>query len=629
MPKYVQSHRPLQLTTPLGADVLLVKSFRAREALSELFRINIDVVAELDTDVPFEKLLGQKATLKVQQDESGPIRYFSGMVSRVMRGGQEQSAGSKEEMFDCYYLELVPQFWLLSRNRNSRIFQHLPVTQVLQQVLTGIDVTYQIQGPQRPREYLVQYQESDFAFASRLMEQEGIYYFFKHSDGSHQMVVADTPQSHPPLPILPEAFFETAINQQQQSQDRVMQWLRSQEIRGGKYTVSDEHFQLPNQHLDAEKAIQDSVTAGKTTHKLSAGGASKLELYEFPGEYSRHFDDVNKSGGGQSQTSWIRDENTRVANLRMQQEAAETLLIEGGSVHSGFTAGHKFTLNKHFNDDGEYVLTSIEHLAAQPMQSGSAEAYHYENQFTCIPIALPYRPQRVTPVPSVRGVQLATVVGPSGEEIFTDKYSRVKVQFHWDREGKKDIDSSCWLRVGSFWAGKQWGGIHIPRIGQEVIVAFEEGDVDYPIVVGSVYNAEMMPPYTLPDNKTQSGVKSRSSKGGGADNFNELRFEDKKGSEEIHVQAEKDLTMLIKNDWTTEVKHDYIENIEDLQRTEAKKSIEIIVGQSSIKLEPTQITIKTVNLVVDTQVSTKMTSKMTNMESSATTTIKGGMVLIN
>jgi type VI secretion system secreted protein VgrG len=292
-------------------------------------------------------------------------------------------------------------------------------------------------------------------------------------------------------------------------------------------------------------------------------------------------------------------------------------------------SGHKFTLTKHFSDDGDYVLTSVEHLARQPMQAGGAEAYEYNNQFTCIPTALPYRPQRTTPVPSVRGVQLATVVGPPGEEIFTDKYSRVKVQFHWDREGKKDIDSSCWLRVGTFWAGKQWGAIHIPRIGQEVIVAFEEGDVDYPIVVGSVYNAEMMPPYTLPDNKTQSGVKSRSSKNGGSDNFNEIRFEDKKGSEEIHVQAEKDLTMLIKNDWTTQVNHDYKENIDNLQRTEAKKSIEIIVGQSSIKLEPTQITIKTVNLVVDTQVSTKMTSKMTNMESTATTTIKGAMVLIN
>jgi len=368
----------------------------------------------------------------------------------------------------------------------------------------------------------------------------------------------------------------------------------------------------------------------------------------------------------------------------MQEEALGSLLIRGRSGHAGLIPGHTFDLDRHYSDDGKYVLTTVEHDASQPLAADpTGHGLHYINWFTCIPFALPYRPVRLTPIPHVRGVQSATVVGPAGDEIFCDKYGRVKVQFHWDREGKDDVNSSCWVRVATFWAGKQWGAVHIPRIGQEVIVDFVEGNLNCPIIVGSVYNAALMPPWTLPDNKTVSGVKSRSSQHGGADNFNLLSFEDKKGSELVHFQAEKDLTSLIKNDETREVKHDRkttIKNDEtqivtdgnelikvekgnqtieikqgnqsttidmgnqslkikmgnqtnkiDLGKidTEAMQSIELKVGQSSIKLDQMGVTIKGMMIKVDAQIQCDVHAVMTNVKGDAMTMVKGGIVMIN
>jgi len=250
----------------------------------------------------------------------------------------------------------------------------------------------------------------------------------------------------------------------------------------------------------------------------------------------------------------------------MQQEALGSLVIDCASNCRHLVSGYKFNLIRHFNADGQYVITSISHVAQHGYGTvGETKEPHYSNAFACIPMGLPFRPLRVTPRPVVHGSHTATVVGPAGEEIFTDKYSRVKVQFHWDREGKQDSDSSCWVRVGSPWAGKQWGMIHIPRIGQEVIVDFLEGDPDQPIIVGSVYNADQMPPYKLPDNKTQSGVKSRSSLNGSSANFNEIRFEDKLGSEEFVIHAEKDMLESVEHDTTEYVGNDRTLKVEQNQ----------------------------------------------------------------
>lgn len=551
MSTYSQANRPLTVTTPLGSDDLLLVGFKGHEGLSQLFKFQLDLLAENKKEIPFDKLLGQKAIVRLAiMDERQ--RFFSGICNRV-------SQGRRDANFTSYTMEVVPQFWLLTRRAQSRIFQHISVPEILKKVFAGLDVSFKIQGTFQPRDYCAQYRETDFSFASRLMEEEGIYYFFQHTADGHTMVLANTPQSHPDIPLSGNIIFEHETGDASEA-ERIFSWQKVQELGSGKYTLWDHCFELPHRHLEAEELIQDSVTVGNVTHKLEVGDNSKLEVYDYPGRYAQRFDGINKGGGEQpAELQKIFQDNRRTVKIRMQQEAASNLVMEGSSNCRHFTSGHKFTLQRHFNADGVYVLTEVSHvahLAVSDYRSGDSNEFKYENRFTCIPFAIPFRPVRVTPKPTVQGTQTAVVVGPPGEEIFTDKYSRVKVQFHWDREGKNNADSSCWVRVSTLWAGKQWGMIHIPRIGQEVIVDFLEGDPDQPIIVGSVYNADMMPPYTLPANKTQSGIKSRSSMKGGPANFNEFRFEDKKGQEDIYLHAEKNWTIMVENDKNQTVGHD-------------------------------------------------------------------------
>ncbi len=675
MPLFEQTDRPMKLTTPLGPNALILVGLEGREALSEMFHFELRT-AWVDNSklLPFDQLLGKKVTAEISSPDNQ--RYFNGIVSKVTQ--QE-----RDENFTYYTLEVVPDLWLLDRKLCSRTFQHINVPDILTKLLTGLDVDYQIQGTFEPREYCVQYRETDLAFASRLMEEEGIYYFFKHSSSGHQMVLANTPQSHPALPYLPTAIWEEKAHASKE-EDRVFGWSKGQEIRSGKVTAWDYNFEMPTKHLEADKTIMESVTVGTVTHKLKVANNDSLELYDYPGGYAGRFDGINKSGGEQaSNLQHIFEDNRRTVEIRMQAEALSSLLIRGRASHAGFTAGHTFDLTHHYSDNGKFVLTSVQHDAEQPLSADDKEGeFKYTNGFTCIPSALPYRPPRVTPLPAVRGVQTATVVGPAGEEIFVDKYGRVKVQFHWDREGSDDVNSSCWVRVATYWAGKQWGAIHIPRIGQEVIVDFVEGDVNYPIVVGSVYNADMMPPWTLPDKKTVCGYKSRSTPHGTPHNFNMLSFEDKSGSELAHFQAEKDLLSLVKNDESREVgndrktviKHDETQTVTNnetitvekgnqtikLQQgdqsttldmgnqstaikmgnqtnkldlgkieTEAMQSIELKVGSSSIKIDQTGVTIKGMMIKIEAQVQAQVTAVMTQVNGDAMTTVKGGIVMIN
>ena len=560
MPQNVQADRPLTIDTPLGKDKVLLIGLSGREGVSRLFGFQLDLMAEKGTDVAFDKLLGQKVTAHLSMPK-GVKRHFNGRCVRISQG--EQDVG--KETFISYRMEIVPDFWMLTRKAQSRIFQQLSVPDILKKVLVGLDVTYEIQGTFHPRDFCVQYRETDFNFACRLMEEEGIYYFFKHTDGNHTMVVANTPQSHPDVPGPTQIIYED-VSGGFRDEDRIYDWEKVQEWRSGKYTLWDHSFELPHKHLETEKLIQDSVTVGKASHKLKVSGNDKFEVYDWPGEYAQRFDGVDPGGGDQpGELQHIFEDNKRTVEIRMQEEALGSLLIQGGSNCRHFMAGHKFSLQRHFSGEGgPYVLTSVQHTArgSGDYRGSRTGKFEYRNEFTCIPQALPFRPPRTTPKPVVHGTQSAVVVGPAGEEIFTDKYSRVKVQFHWDREGKNDSKSSCWIRVGTPWAGKQWGMIHIPRIGQEVIVDFLEGDPDQPIIIGSVYNADMMPPYGLPGNKTQSGIKSRSSLKGDPSNFNEFRFEDKKGSEQVFLHAERNQDIEVEKDETHWVGHDRTKTID-------------------------------------------------------------------
>jgi len=572
MPDYSQKNRPIRITTPLGTDAVLLAGFTGTEGLSQLFQFQVELLRpQAKGAIPFDGLLAQGVTVELDLP-GGAIRHFHGIVNRLSQGHVVQLSQNPDETFIQYRAEVVPQFWLLTRKTQSRTFQYKTVPDILKEVLKGVATKFEIQGKFQPRDYCVQYRESDFAFASRIMEEEGIYYFFKHANGSHEMVLANTPQGHPDVPVAKKLIFEQVVGGER-PEHRVLRWEKAQEIRSGKVTLFDHSFELPHKHLEAEKAIAASAQAGKVAHKLNVNGVPQLELYDYPGGYAGRFDGVDRGGGDKpADVQKIFEDNGRTVEIRMQEEAADALVVSGGGNCGQMTAGHKFTLEKHFDGDGDYILTKVQHSGefAANYRAGEGQTFTYRNQFQCIPAAVPFRPERVTPRPTVKGGQTAVVVGPGGEEIFTDKYGRIKVQFHWDRAGKNDADSSCWVRVGTPWAGKNWGIIHIPRIGQEVIVDFMEGDPDQPIVVGSVYNADMMPPWALPANKTQSGIQTRSSPGGSPANHNQIRFEDKKGSEQVHIHAEKNQDIEVENDETHWVGHDRKKTIDHDETTLVK-----------------------------------------------------------
>jgi type VI secretion system secreted protein VgrG len=542
---FLEENRFLFLNTPLGPNRLLLESYTGHEAISELFSFQLELFSE-DRKIDFSAILGQPVHFGVAGPEGAHARHIQGIVTSFAQLPSQERAAR-------YRAIVSPSVWKLTRKRCSRIFQQKSVPDILREVLTGFEADYDLQGTYHPREYCVQYRESDFEFISRLMEEEGIYYFFKHAGDGDKIVLADSSVSHPEIAGDPDLVYDE-LEGGERDEARIFDWQKTQHWDSGRFTLRDHCFELPHSQLQAEKDILPDVQVGKVKHKLNvAGNSPGLEVYDYPGEYAKHLE------CGERDVQPIIEDSKAFAATGMERIEAVQFAIRGQSNVHLLIPGYRFTLERHFNGDGPYVITSVSHAAKEGAFQSTARAEqsdHFSNIFTCIPFALRYRPQRTTPRPRVQGCQTAYVTGPSGEEIYTDKYGRVKVQFHWDREGMNDDKSSCWVRVASFWAGKQWGAIHLPRIGQEVIVDFMEGDPDRPIVVGSVYNAENMPPYTLPDNKTQSTLKSRSSKAGGADNFNEIRFEDKKGDEEVYFQAEKDLKSLIKNDETREVKHD-------------------------------------------------------------------------
>lgn len=548
--EYTQTNRPLVLNTPLGKDVLLAFGITGSEAISQPFRFTLDAKTVRGTDVPFDKLIGQELSMALELP-SKKYRYFSGICVRAVQGESNVT-------FTDYQFDIVPQFWLLTKKSQSKIFQGMTVPDILKEVLKGLRVEYQIQGQFEKRDYCVQYRETDFNFASRLMEEEGIYYFFKHEAGAHTMVLSNMPNGHPAVPGQTSILYKNVNQEAAQKEDHIYDLSKIQEQSSGKFLLWDHTFEMPHKHLEATKPITDSVTVGRVSHKLAVAN-SQLEIYDYPGEYAQRFDGIDTGGGEQAgELGKIQQDNVRTVNLRMQAEAANSISVRGASTARQLTSGHKFSVTTKPDDDvatpikaeGEYVITRVTHAAnlADTYRSGDRHdtGFRYDNTFVAIPSVLPFRPSRVTPKPVINGTQTAVVVGPPGEEIFTDKYGRIKVQFHWDRIGKTDPHSSCWIRVAQVSAGSHWGAFQLPRIGQEVIVGFQEGDPDQPICIGSVYNPEQMPKYTLPDHKTRTYIRTNSTMGGVG--YNEIRFEDKADAEHIYVHAQKDMHQRVRND---------------------------------------------------------------------------------
>ena len=539
--------RWMRFRTRIAEDRLLLASFRGREAVSELYDFQLELLAENDFPVRFDELLGERATVEFSLREAPP-RFFHGIVKRLRQL-------RRDETYTHYRVELAPAVWQLTRNRQNRIFQQKTVQQILTEIFAGFEVSFDLRGEYSPHNYCVQYQESDFAFASRLMEEEGIYYYFKHSEQAHQMVIADasaTGSQH--VEGMPEVRFDE-IGGGTRNEPRIDRWEKDQVLPAGHYTLWDHSFQLPKQTLAAEQALQEAVSSGATEHRLDLG-SERMAIFEYPGGYGHRFDQIGPDGGKQNEKfEEVFKENDRLARIRMEAEAAQALRIEGAGNCASFAPGFTFTLADHFDGDGEYLIASVAHEANNPAyRSGGERLAEYRNSFEALPAGLPYRPPRATPRPRISGTQTASVVGQVDEPVGADVYGRVKVQFHWDRFGKRNQHSSCWVRVAWPWAGDGWGMITIPRVGQEVVVAFEEGDPDAPLIVGSVYNADQMPPFELPAERTRSGIKTRTDRGS-AEDFHGLAFDDAKGRELLHLRSQKDMLIDAKHDHTVIVPH--------------------------------------------------------------------------
>ena len=543
---YTQENRLIRIATPLGGDALLISGFHGHEEISRLFRFELSLLSH-NHSIAFKDIIGGNVTVSILL-ENGEERFFNGIIASFTQTGSNVQAERSGEFFSQYTAIMVPWLWLLTKTADLRIFQKKSAVDIIEQIFTEKkfhDFTKKLNGTYRPRTYCVQYRETDFNFISRLMEEEGISYYFSHENGKHTLVLADAINSYPPCPHHKKVRYQHMSGGGAFHHEDMIKTLElTNEIRVGKYSLSDYNFETPGTKL---------LVQVESKHNLGPG---EKEVYDYPGLYAK------------------RAEGDGLATVRIQEEEARTTSITGAGDVRGFASGYSFTLEDYFRHEmnhKKYLLTAVDHSAEQGFGSGGGATNSYANSFTCIPLDTPFHPLRLTPKPVVEGVQTAIVVGPAGEEIYTDEHGRVKVMFHWDRESKTPNENcSCWMRVGQIWAGTGWGAMYIPRVGQEVIVDFLEGDPDRPIVIGSVYHGTNKPPYTLPDEKTKTTIKSNSSKGGGG--FNEIRFEDKKGSEQLFIHGEKDLDLRVKSDRKEFIGNERHLTVEKDQFSQVKKS---------------------------------------------------------
>jgi type VI secretion system secreted protein VgrG len=504
---FSQENRYLSVSTPLDDDALILNAVRGTEGLSTLFRYELEMVSE-DSEIDFTQIVGKTVTVKFEIGDGTDARYINGMVTDFSQHGGDPRVWS-------YRAVIRPSLWLGTRKLDCRIFQTMSVTDIIEQVLGEIGVTevsLETTSTYEARDYCVQYNETVFDFLSRLMEDEGIFYFFRHEDGKHTLVLADDADVHAACPGMTDAIYRPGRVGARDDEDAIVQLAYTERVVTDNYAVTDYNFQTPGTDLAATAA--------------GDGTGSDMEVYEYPGGYT-----AKSAGDGR-------------ASLRVQEYEALSKALDGRGTIKAFVAGYTFPLVWHdreaLNDD--YVIGEL---------SIDASVDSFENGFSAFPKSLAYRPARRTRRPRIPGTQTALVTGKSGEEIWTDEFGRVKVQFHWDREGEKDENTSCWVRVAQGWAGKGWGSWFLPRIGMEVVVSFLEGDPDRPLITGCVYNGEQVQPYTLPDDQTKFTIKSNSSKGG--DGFNEFRFEDKAGEEEVYLHAQKDWNTTVENARSTTI----------------------------------------------------------------------------
>lgn len=575
MGKYTQDNRPLAISTPLGKDALLLEKLAGTEAISEPFRFQLDLLAE--TPIDFNRLLGQPATVRVAP-ANGTARWMNGIVWRLRRDRRVPAAEGGITLIR-YHAELVPAFSLLTRRVRCRVFQGRTVPQILQQILQDdwrLDVRLDLKADYPTRNYCVQYQESDFAFVSRLMEAEGICYAFVHRDGGHQLRLSDGVSGALELPAPAEVVYREEPGRT--PGPRLWDWQTTQELCACRAAVRDYSFQAPRDGLESVQDIRAAVAFGdpwsaqpasyRLGHLSSTNQPQLAEIFDYPGGHAWLFDDINKEGQERkAELDKLHQANQRLARLRIEREASGALAVQGSGDYGNFAPGYRFRLENRDGPEWSFQLTRVEHRAAlegvytpAPRQTAT-----YENHFNALPAAMPFRPKPTTPLPRIDGVQTAVVIGPGGQDLFTDAYGRVKVQFFWDRQGANRLTGqdgqplpqmdywpgppanttptcSCWVRVAQGLAGSGYGQLNIPRVGHEVLIAFEGGDPDRPYIVGSLYNNLNKPALTLPDAADHVGITTHSL-GGQNDQASGLTIRDQPGREVVHLHSQRDLVL--------------------------------------------------------------------------------------
>lgn len=514
MSELTQDNRLISISSPLPKDELLLMSFDGMEYISDLFEYNLEVLSS-NHSIKANQLIGKTVKVTIQNKQK---RTFHGYVSQFVYGE------IKADNLRVYKLKVVPWLWFLSKTNNHRMFQEMSTKDIVSQVFRDLefnDFNFSATGNPQPREYCIQHNESDLDFVSRLLEEDGIAYYFEQAGDSHILQIVDEKNAY-------QEVNETnlAYSKGNQPKTQINRWEHNYEFRKGEWSLNDYDFNNPR---------KNQLKSTSTTSDFA-----KVKNYEHY-EYGPYFD----FAGLQTLTK-----------KRIEAEETPLDVIEASSDCSSFYAGGRFKLSKHAvaAEEGSYIITAIKHSASDNSYLASKDnKTEYRNEFSCIPEDVHFRPTLNHSKPVMQGPQSAIVVGPAGEEIHVDKDGRIKVQFIWDREGKNDENSSCFIRVMQPWAGNGWGSSFIPRIGMEVVVNFFDGDPDRPIITGAVYNGDNKPPFS---SKTQSGIRTRSSKGGTSAHCNELRFDDIKDSEQIYVHAEKNMDTEVENDESLLVEHD-------------------------------------------------------------------------
>jgi type VI secretion system secreted protein VgrG len=544
---FSQAGRPMRFRSAAGPDALLLNRFTGAEAISELFHFQLGLLAEEEVD--FSAVLGKPAAIDIDLP-NGAQRFVHGMICRLTQGGRLSAPGRNPLI--RYDAELVPQLWLLTRRVRSRLIQDQSLPDIVSQLCKEWHLDHQLNLTRvySRRAYRVQYNESDYQFFRRITAEDGVSFYFQHERDRHRLIVTDAPTQFPDLENGTVAYDEAEPTGLRRA--CIRDWKKTQEVRANEWVLRDYCFEMPNNDLTARagSAHEETVTVGRVPHGLyhpyRPEDVDLLVHNQYPGGYGQRYDGIGPDASTnirQSELEKIGADKDWLARVRLQEDQAAGFFVAGASDCAHFCPGYKFTLAHHYDSavpvgkDDLFLLTSVEHVGNaggfyEPEVTGPAL---YSNQFRGVPFAAPYRPPQ-TPKPQIPGPQTAVVVGPKDTEIFLDLYGRVKVRFHWQDRG--DPTSSCWVRVAQFWAGKNWGAHFFPRVGHEVVVLFEDGDPDRPLIVGSVYNDVNRPALGLPENSMRSGIVSHTfdDKPG---KFNAIIFHDTPGAEHVQVHSQR------------------------------------------------------------------------------------------